>query len=379
MKKSKYFIIIGAVLLVILAIVAILLITARRKGIRHELAQTNYPISWTEEKDGSVSVKLDGRFKPDYTWKAVSDDDTLLEIKEGKEKNGIVTYRIKPIAEGNASVEFIRFRETEEIPVPEPPTEEESSEDLKPEDIEPEEENSEIVQEPDYVPSGSMLMSTDEEGNTVEVPLFSGEDVVVYKDENIPESNSEEIYQPEDVVCRFTLNFTNTLKGKNKFIASTAPGEYYEGEGLIIGAHGERIFRKSDSEFMVLLPPCLGLWLENTESKFSGNFYQELDEYGNIREEVILPSPEFDENGNAIILRVSRAGIYRDYTVFTVTGLGEGTATVTFSSPDLKIRTTINLTIDRYGTLTMESYTFEEYKPTAAEIEAGIGDMVKEK
>lgn len=372
MKKGKYLLITCAVL------VTALLLTGCKKAQKFKLEQsTNYPITWTEETDGSVTVKLDGSFKSDYTWTAVSSDDSLLEIKAGKEKNGVITYRIKPIAEGNANVEFKRFRDVEEIPVPpepEPLTEEEIKKDLSPEDQKPEEETSEEEFEPEYIPSGTTLTSTDEEGNTVEVPLFS-EDAVVYEEEEVKAVDLEEIYQPEDVVCKFTLSFFNEKKGKKKVVTKTAAGDFYEGEGLIVGVHGERILRKARNEFVLLLPPCKGIWLRKEESKFSGNYYQELNDDGTVNEMKIMPRPAVDEDGNAIIMEVSNMGDYRGYTVFTVVGRGEGTATVTFSSPGEKIRTTINLVIDRDGFIQLDSYQMEDYTPTAAEIEEGVGDM----
>jgi len=363
------------------ALGAALLLTGCKKAQTYELnRETNYPITWTENTNGTVSVKLDGRFTAEgYTWQAVCSDEAVLEVKAGKEKKGVITYQITPVSEGSASVEFKRARATEEIPpVPEyvlneendPPKDPEFQESETPSEVEA------FDQDPEYVPSGTMLTTLDEDGNEVEVPLFSEDDVVVPGSEvTVDQAAEEAIHEPEDVVCKFVLNISSEAKGKKKFNAHASAGDFFEGEGLTICSHGERFWRMSDNQYVVLASPCEGIWLESHEGTFSGKYYQELNEDGSINEAKELPMPQFDDDGNPVVLEVSRNGQYRGYSVFYIKGLGEGTGVVTLSSPALKVRITFNVSMDRYGAITIDSFNEEEYEPSKQELQEGVEDM----
>lgn len=364
------------------ALGAALLLTGCKKAQTYELnRETNYPITWTENTNGTVNIKLDGSYKAEeYTWEAICSDDTLITIKPGKEKKGVITYQITPIGEGTASVEFKRSRAIEEIPpVPEFVSDTENDPPKNPElkETETPDEVDAFDQEPEYIPSGTMLTSYDDDGNLVEVPFFSEDDVVVQIDEPADNLTELEAYHtPEDVVCKFTLIISSEAKGKKKFTATTTAGDFFESEGLTICSYGERFWRLSDNQIIVLVPPCDGIWLESDESAFSGKYYQELNPDGSINEMKELPMPQLDDEGNPVVLEVSRNGLYRDYSVFYIRGLGEGTGVVKLSSPALKVRITFNVSMDRYGAITVDSFQEEEYTPSALEIEEGIGDMV---
>lgn len=374
MKKSRRLIIIGAVL------GAAMLLAGCQKAQTYELDRSaNYPITWTENKNGTVSVKLDGSHSAEgYTWEAVCSDETLVEVKAGKEKKGVITYQIKPIGEGSAHIEFKRSRPTEEIPVvPEVEVSEENDPPKDPEFEEVPDTSENVEEDPEYVQSGTMLTTYDEDGNEVLVPLFSEGDLIAPESEVTEDdfAKLEEIHEPEDVVCKFTLNIISEAKGKRKFTAKTAAGDFFEGEGLTVCSNGERFWRESENEIIVLVPPCEGIWLENDESTFSGKYYQELNEDGSVNEMKELPMPQIDDEGNPVVLEVSCDGDYRGYTVFRIHGLGEGTGEVTIGSPALKQRIIFNVSMDRTGVITIDSFREEEYTPSKEEMRIGVEDM----
>ncbi len=91
---------------------ALLLAGCNKNEVHQGGEGTSFPYTWQEQNNGSVVVKLDGSHAPDYGWTAENSDGTILQLEEvGKEKNGIVSYRVKPLAEGTAAITFTRMRE----------------------------------------------------------------------------------------------------------------------------------------------------------------------------------------------------------------------------------------------------------------------------
>ena len=76
---------------------------------------TNFPYTWKEERKGTILLTLDGSYgSQDYHWSAVSSDEKVLQVTVvKKEKNGKISYRVTPLAEGPAQVTFVREREVQ--------------------------------------------------------------------------------------------------------------------------------------------------------------------------------------------------------------------------------------------------------------------------
>ena len=72
---------------------------------------SQYPVTAEVNENGDVLISLDGSATPDLSWAAVNETMDLCEVKaKSKEKNGIISVLIKPLAPGYASVVFSRER-----------------------------------------------------------------------------------------------------------------------------------------------------------------------------------------------------------------------------------------------------------------------------
>ncbi|MBP3204207.1 MAG: hypothetical protein J6M66_02145 [Lachnospiraceae bacterium] len=95
------------------AVLAALLLAGCNKNEVHQGGEgTNFPYTWQVKNNGSVIVKLDGSYAPDYTWVVDEPGQTVVKVETiGNEKKGAISYRITPLAEGNAVVTFTRRKE----------------------------------------------------------------------------------------------------------------------------------------------------------------------------------------------------------------------------------------------------------------------------
>lgn len=95
------------------AVLAALLLAGCNKNEVHQGGEgTNFPYTWQVKNNGSVIVKLDGSYAPDYTWGVDEPVQTVVKVEAiGNEKKGAISYRITPLAEGNAVVTFTRRKE----------------------------------------------------------------------------------------------------------------------------------------------------------------------------------------------------------------------------------------------------------------------------
>ena len=95
------------------AVLAALLLAGCNKNEVHQGGEgTNFPYTWQVKNNGSVVVKLDGSYAPDYTWVVDEPAQTVVKVEAiGNEKKGAISYRITPLAEGNAVVTFTRRKE----------------------------------------------------------------------------------------------------------------------------------------------------------------------------------------------------------------------------------------------------------------------------
>ena len=95
------------------AVLAALLLAGCNKNEVHQGGEgTNFPYTWQVKNNGSVIVKLDGSYAPDYTWVVDEPAQAVIKVEAmGNEKKGVVSYRITPLAEGNAVITFTRRKE----------------------------------------------------------------------------------------------------------------------------------------------------------------------------------------------------------------------------------------------------------------------------
>lgn len=112
MKNKKVLIIVISILILLLAAGLIFFLVKGKKkdgGNRNSLfSETDYPCEYKEVKDG-VEFTLDGSKTPGLSWEYSADNQGIVEITpKADEKNGKITYLVKPVGGGFTEINFIR-------------------------------------------------------------------------------------------------------------------------------------------------------------------------------------------------------------------------------------------------------------------------------
>jgi len=335
----------------ILALAGMVVFTGCKKNLHEEGSGSNYPFTWQEKANGRIVVKLDGSHSADYSWAAVSEDESIATVEAKKEeKNGIIKYTIYPKGEGRTTIVFTREKETGE----------------KAYDGEP----IENTEEPSEV-------KPVDEGNVVEEA--GSEDA---GEESEPDEYAEMYNQnyfnsmvTENKVCVIRLDVTVEPKGK-KFKALGSFIGLTEQEGLKV-VEGEavdyRYWFAEDGSLNVRIPHTENGWIYDVTCKYTG---EEADEDGVIVDEngqplygLVPDEVPADENGKNLTVDVSEVGSYEGEAVFSITGLAEGEATVLFKSPKEGLMVKFELTVSASGEIKVASHEATTYKATAGEVQ----------
>ena len=340
----------------ILALAGMVLLTGCGKNSTfQEGAGTNYPFSWKQKSNGQILVTLNGSYTPDYTWTAVSEDESVavVEVKK-EEKNSIVKYLITPKAEGRTTVTFIRMNDTGE--------------------------ESEYTKETPATVEDQYSSEAEVEGNQAGEPASA--DDASGTEENPSEVYYGEGYDPsmafyyerltaKDKVCEISMDIEVSLEKKKLKAVGYYTGTT-ETEGLTKGGDDEVTFsswKEDDNVLYVRLADLEGDWTIRTEGKYAGAPEAEVDENGEPIIGIVPDVPAKDEAGNDISVSAYHFGYYASDSVFCIQGLYPGTAVVRISSVSLKKMYVVHLTIQEGGYLTVESEEIEAYTPTKEELE----------
>ena len=382
-RNIRKFVISAAILTVALAMSA-----CGKKNLNKEGENTNYPFTWEVKKNGTVLVNLDGSYTPDYSWSVVNPDEDIASVEVKKnEKNGKITYKIVPKAEGSVNLEFIR--EKEAPVVPEPSTEESSDEGIsKEEEIRQEqakqkeqgsegvseqtvEENSEDGSEkesgeeseaasdqdenaeeeeidlsPEIVPGGVYISGYDENDNLIEgEQQIVGDETPEAAIENaiVPESSEDGLKIPVDRVCIIMMTIDVKPKGKSS--------KKFESEGTVMGIRekeglrtGEKdglsyiIWADDTGDLRILLSGVKDNgenedWKISKTTTYSGSSEKLLDENGLELEGIETEEPVKDANGEYDVLEVLQDGYYNGCLAFVISPLAEGSGDVQIALP----------------------------------------------
>jgi hypothetical protein len=99
-----------ALLLLIIAVIVGLKISNKKKN--QTVLDSDYPITYEMKKNGSMSLKLNGKKTKDLQWTMeVEDQNVVSVVQKGKESGGKAKYVISPVAEGLSGVTFKRSSE----------------------------------------------------------------------------------------------------------------------------------------------------------------------------------------------------------------------------------------------------------------------------
>lgn len=113
MKNKKVLIIVISILILLLAAGLIFFLVKGKKkdggNTKNALfANTDYPCEYKMVK-GGVEFTLDGSKTPGLSWEYSVDNQGIVEISpKGEEKDGKITYLVKPVGGGFTVVNFIR-------------------------------------------------------------------------------------------------------------------------------------------------------------------------------------------------------------------------------------------------------------------------------
>ena len=393
-KHIRHFVILTMLTTAVLAMSA-----CGKKNLNKEGEDTNYPFTWEEKKNGTILVNLDGSYSPDYTWSVLNSDDTIASVEAKKdEKNGKITYKITPKAEGYTTVEFIREKEAPAITVPaaeefveggvgsdaekdkeikeiqekekQQPSEtaseettEEGSEDAS------EEGSEEVVSEepaeedeydftPEVIPGGVYISGTDDAGNPLE------EEQQIIGDES-PEAELEEVVEetvvddtindPIDRVCHIvmTIEVTPTGNSSKKFKAAGNVMGIEERDSLRAGEKNglSYVLWTDDSGSLRLLVNGIKStldaddWIITESCVYTGSDETLTDENGNPVDDPYGSETEKNADGQYDILDVTHSGYYKESSIpiYVINATGDGTGEVTFEFPGNNVKISISL------------------------------------
>lgn len=372
----------GLIAAVLLAGGVSVLFGCKKNEVISVTENTNYPFTYQESSKGSILVKLDGSYSPDYQWTAASKNEAVASVEvEKEEKNGMITYRIVPQDEGFTTVEFVRMKDTGEVDhlndVPEKePDEDTSGEDMEEEDSEeyiPEEESA--SEEENLSPEGYITAEgVDENGNvidgTVITDVTNPEIIDLTSDENPYTEYYLSRLQAKDRVCYISLNITVEKKGKKKLRSSADVSEVKDYEGLTTGESDginyaiwkdetrDLLVRITEDDYVVVSADCTFI---DSES-------EKVNEDGEVIPLMVPERPEKGADGKDMILEVSQMGDNGNGAVYAIDGFTQGTAIVYFSIPAKKLRLVIELEQDFYGDFVKTNSFVESYTPTQDEL-----------
>lgn len=325
-------------------------------------ADTNYPYSYSIASNGTVTVKLNGKASPDYKWTAVSDDESIITVKnKGRERGGKATFKIKPVSEGTASVTFTREKETavitqigdfvtsEELAA----YEAEIASEPKPSQVGPDDP---ITDVPDLEDASEIPSEDADDENTVPIP---------------ESPRTEETARiPKDRVCSIRILFTVTTDGKKY---QTTAEVLMEGETAPIISEADQglpyqIWPDEYGTYRVNLPSVPGGWLITYDTEYTGVKEEALDPETGEAIGYYENEPLMDEDGNPVIIDAYTLGGVYDES-FKITPYAQGNGTLYFSAPNDKKRLEIHFTIGNTGELTIESHSMVDYEPSKAELD----------
>lgn len=351
MRDKKRIVVIAAVSAVLLVVIlAMVLIRQNKKSWQQGGEDTNFPYSWKEERRGTVLLKLDGSCGPeDYHWSISSTDESVLEVKVAKkEKNGLITYRIKPLKEGVAQITFERQRDMESLTG----TAEES--------LESKESGASGEQGDDGV----------EEGQTEE---YAQQEAEADPEEMDPSVAAEEAsaaaaasqryeeylgrFRAKDSIAEVKVRLDAEPTGKkDKLKLALVLAEVQEHKGVMQNANGEggfsyQVWEDSQGAVQVRLPELGESWSASWDGEYMPSEEQEFSG-------ITVSRPEFVD-GRYVILDILEEGYLEGAYCYTVQGLDQGSATVKFSNPKSESSLLIHVMISRDGKITVIGHNLE--------------------
>jgi len=371
----------GKTIRIAVVLAAILLLSGCNKNKAHRGGEgTNFPYTWQEQSNGTVVIKLDGSYAPDYTWSAENSDETVIKVETaGKEKKGIVSYRVTPLAEGTASVTFIRRRDCpEDMTLAAETDAEDLTESLTAAENEGVTDGGTQVVDKGEAPSvqplpvermaGSLRFTGGEDtdggsetAQSAETEVENGSDEAsAYEQDDAYDWYSvyRERFAMKDTVSEITILFDVMASGKKGKLRAEG-GMQFETEykGLLKSedaAVDYKLWEDETGSFILRIPFDTEPWTISWDGEY---IPESAEQDGNM-----ATAPE-KVGGRYEIIRITREDALNGDECFEIRGLAPGNATAEFASAISGRKLVIEMTISKDGRITILSHRLEEYKP----------------
>ena len=105
-KKALRIAFLSLTVILLLTAAAALLTARLRGGAFRSATDAPYPYSWTENRDGTITLKLNGSAEHRGVWTLEGESD-MTEVSLGETKRGMAQARLSPIAEGREELGFL--------------------------------------------------------------------------------------------------------------------------------------------------------------------------------------------------------------------------------------------------------------------------------
>ena len=318
---------------------------------------TNFPYTWEEESKGTVLIKLDGSYGPkDYRWTVTSNDEEIVKVQVvKKEKKGVVSYRVTPLAEGAAQVTFTRQREVQGTAEGAEEADVTENEETTGNEIANGGENSASAAEEELEVSDEAMLAemseADEslsEEELAEAAEAAGRADVLY-------AQYMERYQVKDVLSEITFQFDADHSGKKgKLILSHTVASEQEHKGLMQSeseGFDYKLWEDSSGMLQLSLPIAEAGWETSWEGEYIAP--EDPDIPG-----ITISEPE-KENGRYVILQIVSNGVIDGAQSFYVQGRAQGTATLQFTDKTSKRRLVVEIEISKDDIVSVLSHRME--------------------
>ena len=349
MRDKKRIVAFAIGIVVLLAIILTLVLIHRNKKAWTQGGEdTNFPYSWKESR-GNVLLKLDGSKGPeDYHWSVTSTDESILSVKVAKkEKQGIITYRIKPLKEGTAQIVFTRQRDVETLA---------GASEESPESKESEEASGEQVGDAEPVEQEDARQVAEDELEEIDPSVAAEEaSAAMAVAERYEEYLSR--FRAKDTVAEVTVRLDAEPTGKkDKLKLSLAIAEVQEYKGIMQNEAGKgelsyQVWEDSRGAVQVRLPGLGESWSVSWDGEYMPVEEQEFSGIAVSRPEMV--------DGRYVILEIREEGYLEGAHCYTVQGLDQGSATIKFSNPKAESSLLIHVIISRNGEITVISHNLE--------------------
>ena len=353
MREKKLVVMSAVGILALLAIILVLVLINRNNGGFQKGGEgTNFPYSWKEESGGTVLLKLDGSSGPEgYHWNITSTDASVLSVKVvKKEKNGVITYRIKPLMEGSVQIVFSMQRDVETLAGASKESLE-GKESVAASDVQNGKNEQDALADEDI--EGQLIDEMSEEVD----PSEAAEEASAAMAASQRYEDYLERHRAKDVIGEVKVRLDAQPTGKkNKLVLSFVLAQVQEYKGVMQNTAGEgeiayQLWEDEKGSVQIRLPELGESWSVTWDGEYAPE--EDVEVPG-----ITIPKPKIVD-GKYMILEVREEGFLEGAYCYTVMGEYKGSATLEFSNPKSEKSLLVYVMISKDGKITVVSHGME--------------------